>query len=79
MTLGLLWYHNLFDKDIAHIVDGVTKISQIQFSSKRQKQAENFRKLILAMVDDIRVILIKLADRLHKMRTLQHLPEWKSK
>lgn len=68
-----------FDKDIAHIVDGVTKISQIQFSSKRQKQAENFRKLILAMVDDIRVILIKLADRLHNMRTLQHLPEGKRK
>jgi guanosine-3',5'-bis(diphosphate) 3'-pyrophosphohydrolase len=68
-----------FDKDISHIVDGVTKISQIHFSSKRQKQAENFRKLVLAMVDDIRVILIKLADRLHNMRTLQYLPEGKRK
>ena len=63
-----------FGEDVAHLVDGVTKISQIRFSSQRQRQAENFRKLLLAMVDDIRVMLVKLADRLHNMRTLQHLP-----
>ena len=63
-----------FGEDVAHLVDGVTKISQIRFSSQRQRQAENFRKLLLAMVDDIRVMLVKLADRLHNMRTLEHLP-----
>lgn len=68
-----------FGNDVAHIVDGLTKISQIQFSSPKEKQAENFRKLLLAMVDDIRVILVKLADRLHNMRTLEHLPGPKQK
>ena len=68
-----------FGEDIAHLVDGVTKISQIQFASRQEKQAENFRKLLLAMVDDIRVILVKLADRLHNLNTLQYLPAEKRK
>ena len=68
-----------FGEDIAHLVDGVTKISQIQFASRQEKQAENFRKLLLAMVDDIRVILVKLADRLHNLNTLQYLPAKKRK
>jgi GTP pyrophosphokinase len=65
----------LFGVDIAHVVEGVTKLGSIQFSSREERQAENFRKMLLAMVDDIRVILVKLADRLHNMRTLHHLPE----
>ena len=65
----------LFGPEVAHVVEGVTKISAIRFSSSEERQAENFRKMLLAMVDDIRVILVKLADRLHNMRTLNHLPE----
>ena len=64
-----------FGADVLHIVEGVTKISKIPFSTSEERQAENFRKMLLAMVDDIRVILVKLADRLHNMRTLQYLPE----
>jgi guanosine-3',5'-bis(diphosphate) 3'-pyrophosphohydrolase len=65
----------LFGDEVAHVVEGVTKISAIHFSSSEERQAENVRKMLLAMVDDIRVILVKLADRLHNMRTLNHLPE----
>jgi len=64
-----------FGREVAHVVEGVTKISAITFSSSEERQAENFRKMLLAMVDDIRVILVKLADRLHNMRTLNFLPE----
>lgn len=68
-----------FGKDIAELVDGVTKLSQITFKTSEEKQAENFRKMILAMAKDIRVILVKLADRLNNMRTLEHLNPLKQK
>jgi GTP pyrophosphokinase len=69
-----------FGEQAAHIVEGVTKISAIDFDSREEQQAENLRKILLAMVDDIRVVLIKLADRLHNMRTLKHLsPERQQK
>jgi GTP diphosphokinase / guanosine-3',5'-bis(diphosphate) 3'-diphosphatase len=64
-----------FGQDVAHIVEGVTKISAIPFSTSEERQVENFRKMLLAMVDDIRVILVKLADRLHNMRTLQYMSD----
>jgi guanosine-3',5'-bis(diphosphate) 3'-pyrophosphohydrolase len=63
-----------FGAEVAGLVDGVSKIGQINFTSREEKQAENFRKMLLAMARDIRVILIKLADRTHNMRTLGHLP-----
>ena len=62
-----------FGGQVAHIVEGVTKIDKIQFANREDRQAENVRKMLLAMVTDIRVVLIKLADRLHNMRTLEHL------
>jgi len=68
-----------FGEEIASLVDGVTKIGALRFESHETQQAENFRKMILSMVRDIRVILIKFADRLHNMRTLEFLPERKQK
>jgi len=64
----------LFGKEVADLVDGVTKLTQIHFENYAQAQAENFRKMIMAMASDIRVILVKLSDRLHNMRTLHGLP-----
>jgi guanosine-3',5'-bis(diphosphate) 3'-pyrophosphohydrolase len=63
----------LFGEQVAHIVEGVTKLDKIQFANREDRQAESVRKMLLAMVTDVRVVLIKLADRLHNMRTLEHL------
>ncbi len=68
---------SIFGRDIAELVDGVTKLSKLNFISNEDRQAENFRKMIIAMSKDIRVILIKLADRLNNLRTLQFMPEEK--
>ena len=64
-----------FGDEVAFLVEGVTKISRVEFTSARERQAENFRKMLLAMSKDIRILLIKLADRLHNMRTLGFMKE----
>src|SRR5207245_10141240 len=63
-----------FGGEIAELVDGVTKIGKLAFSSREERQAENFRKMLVAMARDLRVLMIKLADRLHNMPTLHYLP-----
>ncbi|HLJ60453.1 MAG TPA: bifunctional (p)ppGpp synthetase/guanosine-3',5'-bis(diphosphate) 3'-pyrophosphohydrolase [bacterium] len=68
-----------FGPEIAGLVDGVTKLGRIEWKTREERQAENLRKMFLAMASDIRIILIKLADRVHNMRTIEFLPEWKQK
>src|SRR6188768_1074265 len=76
-TIAAALLHDVVEDTDAQLVEGVTKLTRIQFSSREQAEAENYRKMIVAMAQDVRVILIKLADRLHNMRTIEYLGKQK--